>query len=304
MRHSEQTYGEQERLSARPVELIAPVEQTSPFIFASPHSGRRYPASFIAQTDIDLITLRRSEDSYVDLLVDMVPSLGAPLIKALFPRAYVDVNRSEKELDPLIFNGQLPDDCDTRSSRVLAGFGVIPRLAANGQEIYRARLPLREAMKRLQVYYAPYHRLLQDTIDETVRKFGCAIVIDCHSMPSQEIWRRPGKRLPEMDFVLGDRYGASCAPGLLSLTQNLLMEAGYRVARNAPYAGGYVTQNYGQPATGVHALQIEINRRLYLDEARITRTAGFEPLRSMLRQILKELMQIDPAALQISQAAE
>ena len=296
--------GEEERLSVRPVELIAPTVQTSPFIFASPHSGRRYPASFVNRSSLDLMSLRRSEDSYVDLLVDMVPSLGAPLIKALFPRAYVDVNRSEKELDPLVLSGRLPEDSDTRSSRVLAGFGVIPRLAANGQEIYPTRLPVRDALQRLELFYKPYHQMLQETIDRTVKQFGCAIIIDCHSMPSQESWRRPGKRLPEMDFVLGDRYGASCAPGLLSLTQNLMMEAGYRVSRNAPYAGGYVTQNYGQPQTGVHALQIEINRRLYLDETRITRTAGFEPLRSMLRQILTELMQIDPAALQISQAAE
>ncbi len=287
-----------------PVELIRPARQTAPFIFASPHSGRRYPAAFLEQSALELMELRRSEDSYVDLLVDMVPELGAPLLKARFPRAFVDVNRSEKELDPLVFSGPLPDDSDTRSNRVLAGFGVVPRLAADGHEIYANKLSISEAKQRLQHYYRPYHEQLKQIADETLAAFGCAIIIDCHSMPSQGLWKRPGRQEQDVDFVLGDRYGASCAPGVLSLAENLLTEAGYRVARNAPYAGGYVTQTYGRPIEGVHALQIEINRRLYLDETRITRNPGFESLRATLRQILGELVLIDPGALQTRQAAE
>ena len=284
-------------------EVIKPAQWTAPFILASPHSGRRYSTSFLAQSRLDLMTLRRSEDSYVDLLFDMAPALGAPLIKALFPRSFVDVNRDARELDPLVFSGRLPEDTDSRSNRVLAGFGVIPRLAADSMEIYRHKLPLRCAKTRLAQYYQPYHKALAGLVEEALAIFGCAIILDCHSMPSLGPANRIGPQT-HMDFVLGDRYGASCAAGLSSLTQSLLTEGGYRVSRNAPYAGGYVTQHYGQPADNVHVMQIEINRRLYLDEKRITRTAGFAPLRRFLEEILGELMRIDPMALQQRQAAE
>lgn len=293
------------------VEIIEPAQWTTPFIFASPHSGRRYPASFLEQSTLDLMNLRRSEDSYVDLLVDCVPTLGAPLLKAMFPRAFVDVNRSAKELDPLVFSGQLPTDSETRSNRVLAGFGVIPRLAADGLEIYQRKIPIKEGQARLARFYQPYHDALAALVAQALNKFGCAIIIDCHSMPSHSATspfpQARGTTIGrghEADFVLGDRYGTSCAPSLLSLTQSLLTEVGYNVARNSPYAGGFVTQAYGRPAEGVHTLQIEINRRLYLDETRITRTAGFAPLRSILRNIFTELTQIDPQALSSRQAAE
>jgi N-formylglutamate amidohydrolase len=288
---------------AEAIEIIRPSQWTSPFILASPHSGRRYAASFLEQSRLDLMTLRRSEDGYVDLLFDMAPALGAPLIKALFPRAYVDVNRSALELDPMVFSGRLPSNADTRSNRVLAGFGVIPRLAADGLEIYPRKIPYREADYRLQTFYHPYHQALSALIDEAVARFGCAIVLDCHSMPSQGPPNRPGQQT-HVDFVLGDRYGSSCAPCLTSLTHNLLTEAGYRVSRNAPYAGGYVSQNYGKPGENVHALQLEINRRLYLDEQRISRTAGFAPLRRFLEEFVGELMKINLAGLQQRQAAE
>ncbi|GGC97104.1 N-formylglutamate amidohydrolase [Aquisalinus flavus] len=290
----------QERFA--PIEIVRPVQWSAPFIFASPHSGRRYPAAFLKDSVLDLHTLRRSEDSYVDLLVDMVPGLGAPFLKALFPRAFVDVNRAANELDPLIFAEQLSSDSDTRSNRVLAGFGVIPRLAADGLSIYRKKLPLSESERRLQHYYRPYHVALQELIDESMDRFGCAILIDCHSMPSRHVWNR--QRKSNVDFVLGDRYGASCSPALVSLVQGLLNDQGYAVAQNAPYAGGHVTQYYGNPAGGVHVLQIEINRSLYLDEARITRTAGFTVLRSALTAIFADFLKIDPGALTVRQAAE
>lgn len=290
----------QERFA--PIEIVRPGQWSSPFIFASPHSGRRYPAAFLKDSVLDLHTLRRSEDSYVDLLVDMVPGLGAPFLKALFPRAFVDVNRAENELDPLIFADQLPTHSDTRSNRVLAGFGVIPRLAADGLAIYRKKLPLAESERRLEHYYRPYHVALQGLIDECMDRFGCAILIDCHSMPSRHVWNR--QRKCDVDFVLGDRYGASCSPALVSLVQGLLNDQGYAVAQNSPYAGGHVTQHYGNPAGGVHVLQIEINRSLYLDEARITRTAGFALLRSALNGIFAEFLKIDPGALTVRQAAE
>lgn len=287
-----------------PVEVVRPSQWTAPFIFASPHSGRRYPAAFLKDSALDLVTLRRSEDSYVDLLVDTVPGLGVPFLKALFPRAFVDVNRDSRELDPLIFADPLPEGSDARSNRVLAGFGVIPRLAADGLTIYRKRLPIEESRQRLQNYYHPYHAALSSLIAESMDLFGCAIIIDCHSMPSRNAFSRQGGSHVDMDFVLGDRFGASCAPALVSLAQGLLSEQGYAVGRNSPYAGGYVTQHYGAPEDDVHVLQIEINRSLYLDEARIARTGGFTLLRSALQSVFGDLMKIDPQALHTRQAAE
>lgn len=287
-----------------PVETVRPGQWSVPFLFASPHSGRRYPAGFLRDSVLDLATLRRSEDSYVDLLVDTVPGMGAPLIKALFPRAFVDVNRADSELDPLVFSGTLPSKSDTRSNRVLAGFGVVPRLAADGLSIYRKKLPLTEAASRLADYYQPYHAVLSGLIEEARERFGCVVLIDCHSMPSRPGWARRDPDALESDFVLGDRYGVSCSPAIVSLVQSLLTEAGYRVSQNAPYAGGFVTQHYGRPDDGVHVLQLEISRRLYLDEQRIIRTAGFPLLRAALRDIFSELLKIDPGALQTRQAAE
>lgn len=286
------------------IEVIHPSEQTVPFVFASPHSGRRYPDAFLEQSLLDLNQLRQTEDAYVDLLVDMVPQFGAPLLKARFPRAYVDVNRAAEEIDPKLFSGRIPEDSDTKTNRVLAGYGVIPRLGVDGKNLYKGKLPLREAEQRLAACYSPYHTQLRDLINTTVEKFGCAVVIDCHSMPSRGLWQNSAKPRRHVDFILGDRYGTSCAPALLSLTQNLFYEAGYVVTRNAPYAGGFVTQHYGRPSLGVHALQIEINRKLYLDERSVARNAGFEPLRSVLRQIFSELVQVAPYALHAQLAAE
>lgn len=287
-----------------PIDIVRPSAWTAPFVFASPHSGRRYPASFLKDSVLDLDTLRRSEDSYVDLLFDTVPGLGAPILKALFPRSFVDVNRDRGELDPLMFAAAPTRASASRSNRVLAGFGVIPRLAADGLAIYRRKLPLALSEQRLSDYYDPYHASLKSLVDEATDRFGCAIIIDCHSMPSRNAFNRQAGSKIDVDFVLGDRYGAACSPALMSLVQGLLTEAGYSVSQNSPYAGGYVTQHYGQPDCGVHVLQIEINRRLYLDESRITRTAGFGALRAALASMIGELMKIDPGALQTRQAAE
>ncbi len=292
-----------------PVEVLEPANWTVPFIFASPHSGRRYPADLFEKSCLPLARMRASEDAYVDLLIDDIPSLGAPVLKALFPRLVLDVNRSSSELDPLMFSGKLPPGAETRSSRVLAGFGVIPRLGAEGREIYRRRLDLPEAQNRLDLYYRPYHLALRGLIAESQKRFGCAILIDCHSMPSTMPATMIGASLKShsskaVDIVLGDRFGHSCANGLTGLAERLFADAGYAVTRNNPYAGGYVAQSYGKPLKGLHVLQIEMSRRLYMDEQRITRHKGFDALRHNLKSIFATLITITPEALQPSLAAE
>ncbi|MEL7489807.1 MAG: N-formylglutamate amidohydrolase [Pseudomonadota bacterium] len=287
----------------RMIESVSPAELTTPLIFASPHSGRRYSSDFLRISRLDRHALRQSEDGYVDLIFDDAPRHGAPILKALFPRAYVDVNRSRNELDPRMFADALPRGADMRSSRVLAGLGVVPRIVADGHDIYARKLKYQEARRRLAACYDPYHDALADLVKAACAKFGCAVLIDCHSMPSAGgAPLTPGDR--QIDFVLGDRFGSSCAASLTSLVEQTLLKLGFTVSRNAPYAGGFVAASYGAPAQGVHVIQIEINRALYLDERRFARTDGFEPLRDKMQTLMHELTRIDPAALTPAIAAE
>lgn len=286
-----------------PIEVLAPSVLLTPFVFASPHSGRRYPGDLLRISRLDRQALRQSEDGYVDLIFDAAPRFGAPLLRALFPRAYVDVNRSRHELDPRMFADPLPKSADVRSNRVLAGLGVIPRIVADGQDIYSRKLNYFEARRRLAICYDPYHKALSDLIAAARLSFGGAVLIDCHSMPSAGgAPFRQGDR--PIEFVLGDRFGASCAQSLVSLVERSLTKMGYQVSRNAPYAGGYVAAAYGRPADGVHVLQIEINRSLYLDEKQFKRSEGFESLRANMQTLMAELAGIDAAALRPAQAAE
>ncbi len=285
------------------VEVLAPETIVSPVIFASPHSGRDYPADLLRKTRLDRHQLRQSEDCYVDLIFDEAPAYGAPLVRALFPRAYVDVNRSRDELDPRMFADNLPKDADTRSSRVIAGLGAIPRIVADGQDIYNRKLYFADANRRLEDCYDPYHAALSELIDEARAQFGCAIVIDCHSMPSAGGAPFRSGEAP-IDFVLGDRFGSSCAPFITELTEETLCGLDYEVARNAPYAGGFVAASYGRPVKGVHILQIEINRALYLDERRITRTTGFDHLRKTMTRLIERLTKLRAEDLWAAQAAE
>ena len=246
-----------------PFEVLAPVEQTLPFVFNTAHSGRVYPEQFLADSRLDAHSLRRSEDCHVDALFAGVTRLGSPLLMAHFPRAYLDVNREPYELDPRMFEGRLPSYANTRSMRVAGGLGSIPRIVGDGQEIYRHKLPVSEAMWRIDTIYRPYHKTLRSLLQQTHRRFGEAILFDCHSMPSASLGL---ETLPRPDIVLGDRYGTSCASVLVDAVQQVFERMGYAVARNRPYAGGFVTEHYGNPASAVHALQIEINRALYMDE--------------------------------------
>jgi N-formylglutamate deformylase len=266
-----------------PFRLDRPARQTVPFVFASPHSGRRYPASLLEHSRLDATTLRRSEDAFVDELFANAVNLGAPLLCAHFPRAFLDVNRSMAELDAGMFHGTLEVPVDAPSPRVAAGLGVIPRIVRDGAEIYRSKLDSREADARLSALYKPYHQALADLMEETRVLFGVAVLIDCHSMPSA---------LSVPDIVLGDRYGASAGPQLTARAEAAFVREGFSVARNTPYAGGYTTTLHGRVAEGCHALQIEINRALYLDEDRIAKKMAFETVRARLTRAMKWLTAI------------
>lgn len=263
-----------------PFHLDRPARQTVPFLFASPHSGRAYPPSLLARTRLDAVTLRRSEDAFVDELFAGAVALGAPLLAAQFPRAFLDVNRAPAELDQAMFDAPLDVPVDTPTPRVTAGLGVIPRIVRDGAEIYRGKLEATEADTRLEQLYRPYHRALAKLLAETHARFGVAVLIDCHSMPSA---------LSVPDIVLGDRYGASAAAAITARAETAFTREGFSVARNAPYAGGHTTSQYGKPQNGTHALQIEINRALYLDEERIAKTRAFESVRMRLTRALTYL---------------
>jgi len=266
-----------------PFAVDEPAVHAVPFVFNTPHSGAVYPASFLVASRLDALSLRRSEDAYVDRLFVPVVGLGAPLMRANFPRAYLDVNREPFELDPRMFHGRLPPFANTRSMRVAGGLGTVPRVVADGQEIYRERLPVEEAVRRIETLYKPYHRTLRGLLQRTARQFGHAILIDCHSMPSSSLGRGEDA---QADVVLGDRFGTACAPSLVEEFERQLRAQGFKVVRNKPYAGGFITEHYGEPNLGRHALQIEINRALYMNERTLAVTAGFPALIETLSEVV------------------
>ncbi len=245
-----------------------PQRQTAPLVVASPHSGSVYPAAFLAQAAVPLAALRRAEDAFVDELFAAVPSLGIPLLAARFPRSYVDANREPYELDPGMFEGPLPKRINHRTTRVAAGLGMIPRVAASGEAIYRGRVPSDEIEQRLETCWRPYHQTLSTLIEQTHQLFGGALLIDAHSMPSSASGVSSRDRDHRIDIVLGDNHGEACAPEIIEQAERWFTRHGLRVHRNQPYAGGFTTQRYGRPNLDRHALQIEINRALYMDEVR------------------------------------
>lgn len=256
-------------------EVVRPVRQMVPVVFNSPHSGRTYPAAFLAASRLDAATIRRSEDGFVDDLFRPAVAMGAPLLRAHFPRAWLDVNREPFELDPKMFAGAMPPYANVRSTRVTGGLGTIPRVVADNEEIYPGRLPIADGLARIDQVYMPYHRTLRGLVDATVDAFGACLLIDCHSMPSSV---RAANLRGRPDIVLGDRHGTSCSAELSDAAESILVRLGYDVSRNRPYAGGYITEHYGRPASGVHALQIEVNRALYLNERTLEKTGSFPRL--------------------------
>jgi len=269
-----------------PFEVLAPADQRLPFVFNSPHSGRQYPSAFLDASRLDSKAIRRSEDAFVDELFASVVRQGAPLLRAHFPRAYLDVNREPYELDPKMFDGRLPSYANIRSIRVAGGLGTVARVVSENHEIYKHRLPVSEALHRIEQIYKPYHSTLRRLLAQTHVTFGYAVLIDCHSMPSSVKCQTTDSR---PDFVLGDRYGTSCAPELTDLAAELLSGMGYRVTRNKPYAGGFITEHYGRPASGLHSLQIEINRGLYMDESDHVQHKGFSKLSADLARFAADL---------------
>jgi N-formylglutamate amidohydrolase len=260
-----------------PFEIVEPAAWRAPIIFNSPHSGSVYPDEFLSASRIDLPSLRRSEDSFMDELIAGLSGRGFPTVSVNFPRSYVDVNREPYELDPRMFTGRLPSFANTRSMRVAGGLGTIPRVVGDGQEIYRERLSVDDALARIEVLYKPYHRALRRLINKAHQAFGTAVVVDCHSMPSIGVSRDEPRR---PDVVIGDRYGTSCAPLLADVIEETMSRLGYSVGRNKPYAGGFITEHYGNPASGLHTVQLELNRAIYMDERRRERSARFAQVAS------------------------
>jgi N-formylglutamate amidohydrolase len=273
-------------------EVLAPAAQSLPLVLASPHSGARYPSGFLAASRLDGRALRKSEDCFVDEIFADAPALGAPLIRALFPRAFLDANREAFELDPEMFADLLPSYVNTRSPRVAAGLGTIARVVANGEDIYRGKLRFAEAQERIDRFYHPYHAALKQLVERTRARFGHCLLIDCHSMPS------PGTPddadRPRADFVLGDCYGASCDAAVVDVAEDHLRRLGYGVSRNAPYAGGFTTRHYGRPRLALHALQIEICRGLYMDEAALSRKSYLPTLAAHMADLIALLGSLKP----------
>jgi N-formylglutamate amidohydrolase len=275
-------------------ETIRPRRLTAPLVFNSAHSGRDYPERFLKMTRLDHLSIRQSEDAYVDELFARAPHLGTPLLRAHFPRAYLDVNREPWELDPQMFVEPLTERCNTTSPRVAAGLGTLAKVVVENKPIYRERLTLDDARMRIEGIYQPYHATMQKLLTEAHAAFGVAVLIDCHSMPRLA---RSGDRLAP-DIVLGDRYGTTCSGVLADLAEMVFAGAGLRVARNRPYAGGFCTRTYGRPQHGVHALQVEISRHLYMNEVTLEKSDNFGAMRQLVERLVLALIGLDLSLLQ------
>lgn len=270
-------------------EVREPASQTIPFVFNSPHSGNHFPVDFLASSHLDSLSIRRSADHYVDELFADAPELGAPLLVAHFPRAYLDVNREPYELDPRMFDGPLPPYVNIGSMRVAGGLGTIPRIVAENMEIYRKRLSVDEGLSRIETIYKPYHACLRKLIARTHARFGIGILIDCHSMPGNV--RLSGSDV-RPDFIIGDRYGTSASAELSRAALQFFDDMGFSAVRNKPYAGGFITEHYGRPVRGLHALQIEINRGLYVDEVTLEKKAEFPLVAAALSTFMRQMAEL------------
>jgi N-formylglutamate amidohydrolase len=278
----------EDRVTRLPFTLARPVAQSTSAIFAAPHSGRDYSHAFLASASLDERAIRSSEDAFVDLLFDMAPDYGAPFLVAGAPRAFVDLNRAADELDPALIDGVRRG---AHSPRIASGLGVIPRVVANGRPIYRGKLTLEEAQNRIARWWRPYHDTLRSLVDETLSTFGEAILIDCHSMPHEAL-ESLGTGTNRPDVVLGDRFGAAAASHVVDRIEYAFRGAGLRVARNMPFAGAYVTQHYGRPSCRCHAVQVEIDRALYMNETSIEPSADFHAFRALITGVVSAIADI------------
>jgi N-formylglutamate amidohydrolase len=273
-------------MTISPLQLVMPHTRTTSVVFASPHSGRNYPKSFLNRSILDSHVIRSSEDAFVDVLFGAAPRFGAPLLTATAPRAYVDLNRSSEELDPALIQYLRSTGVNPRVS---SGLGVIPRVVANGRSIYSGKLPRSEVDRRLRNVWHPYHKKLQKLLAESIDLFDEAILVDCHSMPHEaiEVINQSGKARP--DVVLGDRFGAAADSLLVDRIEAAFVSAGLIVARNSPFAGAYTAQYYGRPSRGQHVVQIEIDRSLYMNEATIKPNDNFDELKAIITQVIAEI---------------
>ncbi len=269
--------------------LAKPAPRSTCVVFASPHSGREYPRAFLRQSRLNQHTVRSSEDAFVDRLFENAPKYGAPFITALAPRAYVDMNRSCEELDPALIEGVRRGG---HNPRVSSGLGVIPRVVANGQAIYAGKLSAAEAAQRINTYWKPYHEALQTQLNQAFMLFGRSILVDCHSMPHEamDTIARTGVRRPEI--VLGDRFGATAGEEIIDRVEAAFKSAGLVVSRNTPFAGAYITQHYGRPTQGRHAVQIEIDRALYMNERLVRPNGNFLAFQRVLNEVIPMITKI------------
>ncbi len=284
-------------------EIIAPKRVIAPLVFNSAHSGREYPKRFLEMSRLDKNEIRLSEDAYIDELFSYAPNIGAPLLRAFFPRAYLDVNREPFELDPEMFFETLPKNYNTNSPRVRAGIGTIAKIVAKNKPIYKGKLTLKDAQTRIEKIYRPYHLALQKLLTKTHEKFGFALLIDCHSMPNLSgsnfgfgKFASFGERFAP-DIILGDRFGNSCSNIIVELIENYFAGYGLKVARNRPYAGGFIVNSYANPAHNIHAIQIEISRHLYMNEANFAKNDNFYALKNIIDNLIKMLVEIDIMAM-------
>jgi len=278
-----------------PFEVFQPDVQTAPVVLNSPHSGRDYPFEFLRASRLGNLSIRKSEDFLVDQLIKGGITNGLPMIAANFPRAYLDVNREPYELDPTMFVDRLPTHVNTNSIRVASGLGTIAKIVAEGENIYNRLLTVEEGIERIEMLYKPYHATLREKLAKTHVKFGCSLLVDCHSMPSKQ---HIGLAKNQTDIVLGDRFGSSCHPAITTAAKNILMEMGYSVDVNRPYAGGFITEHYGRPENGLHALQVEINRAIYMDETKILSKQNFTTIAADLTEFFAQLMNLDWSSMQ------
>ena len=277
--------------------LRMPVERRSCAVFSSPHSGAEYPAAFLERSSLSPLQIRSSEDAFVDELFAAAPAAGAPLLAARVPRACIDLNRAPDDLDPALIAGA------TRrylNARIAAGLGVIPRVVGEGRAIMQGKLTLAEAERRIRDNWHPYHDRLRSLLAEARERHGMAILIDCHSMPHDALNAAPSVWGRRPDVILGDRFGAACQRWLIDAATELFSAQGFVVARNALFAGGYITQAYGRPAQGVQALQVEIDRSLYMDEARVERLTCFAEIAARIGDVATGLAALGPRRLSVA----
>ena len=280
-----------------PYRLSEPAHLTSCAVFNSPHSGNSYPKTLIRRSRLDARRLRASEDALVDQLFASAPEFGAPLLSAVVPRAWIDLNRSPSELDPALIQGLQ----STRlNQRIAAGLGVVPRIVAEGTAIYDGKISMDDVRNRIETCHKPYHARLETLIQRASGEFGTANLFDCHSMPTDALRAAPRVKGSLPDIVLGDRFGAAADREVAILTHEAFQAEGFTVARNAPFAGGYITQRYGRPSRHVSAIQIEIDRGIYLDQRRIEPLPEFAEVRRRISRVVEKLAAILPAGVAVA----